>query len=73
MLLMQLTPLFIVMFVLAVIFSAPVVQKLRSSMRSEKLRAAGEPVSYGISLIMLAICVLTLASASYNPFIYFRF
>ena len=73
MLLMQLTPLFIVMFVLAVIFSAPVVQKFRSSMRSEKLRAAGEPVSYGISLIMLAICVLTLASASYNPFIYFRF
>lgn len=73
MLLMQLTPLYIVMFAAAVIFSMPVVQKLRGSIKSEKLIAAGEPVSYGISLVMLAVCVLTLASASYNPFIYFRF
>lgn len=73
MLYMQLTPLYIAMFVLAVVFSMPVVQKLRGSIHSKKLLAAGEPVSYGISLIMLAVCVLTLASASYNPFIYFRF
>ena len=73
MLYMQLTPLYIVVFVFAVIFSAPVVKVLRGKVSSKRLSTAAEPVSYGISLIMLAVCVLTLASASYNPFIYFRF
>ena len=72
-LLSQLTPMYLVMLVLAVVFSMPVVQKLRSGMRSPKTAAAGEACAYGVSLVLLLVCIFTLSSATYNPFIYFRF
>lgn len=55
----------------AILFSYPVSQRLQQKLsgnrkRYEKLLAAG-------SLCMLVLCMLNLASASYNPFIYFRF
>ncbi|MDE6092571.1 MAG: MBOAT family protein, partial [Ruminococcus sp.] len=69
----QLTPMFIIMLVLACIFSMPVWQMVRRKITSQKLLSAGEMCSYGVSLILLIVCILTLSSASYNPFIYFRF
>lgn len=69
----QLTPMFIIMLLLACIFSMPVWQTVRRKITSQKLLSAGEMCSYGVSLILLIVCILTLSSASYNPFIYFRF
>lgn len=74
MLLSQLTPMYLIMLVLAVVFSMPVVQKMKQRLgRSEKSAAAGEICTYCASLVLLLVCVVTLSSASYNPFIYFRF
>ena len=73
MFLSQLSPVYIAMLAAAVIFSAPVWQTLREKIRSEELLVYGEAGSYVISLVMLALCIVTLSSASYNPFIYFRF
>ncbi len=69
----QLSPLFIVTFIAAIIFSMPVWQTLKGKIKSEQVLAAGETASYVISLVMLLLCIITLSSASYNPFIYFRF
>lgn len=68
-----LTPMYIIMLVMAVIFSMPVVRKLREKASSEKLTSVCEYGSYGVSIVLLGLCILTLSSASYNPFIYFRF
>lgn len=68
-----LSPMFLLMLVLAVIFSMPVTEKLRAKAESGKAASAYEVCTYGVSLALLLLCVLTLSSASYNPFIYFRF
>lgn len=73
MFLSQLSPLYIAVLIFAVIFSAPVWQTVRSKIKSQELLVYGEAGSYVISLVMLALCIVTLSSASYNPFIYFRF
>ncbi|MBO4877485.1 MAG: MBOAT family protein [Ruminococcus sp.] len=67
----QLTPMYLAMLLLAVIFSAPVVNAVKS--RAGKAAKALDVCSYGVSLVLLALCIVTLSSASYNPFIYFRF
>lgn len=72
----ELTPMYLIMLAAAVIFSMPVIrtasEKLQSSGKSKAANAA-EGASYVISLILLGLCIVTLSSASYNPFIYFRF
>lgn len=67
----QLTPMYLAMLGLAVIFSSPVVNAVKS--RAGKAAKALDACSYGVSLALLALCIVTLSSASYNPFIYFRF
>ncbi len=69
----RLTPLYIIVFVLAVIFSMPVMEKIKARAKSEKTAAIYEYGTYGISMVLLGLCILSLSSASYNPFIYFRF
>ncbi|MDE5583923.1 MAG: MBOAT family protein [Ruminococcus sp.] len=69
----QLTPMYIIMLVTAVVFSMPVWQMISSRIKSEKIISCGETAYYIVSLILLLVCILTLSSASYNPFIYFRF
>lgn len=68
-----LSPMFLVMLALAAVFSMPVTEKLRTKAASGKAYPAYEACTYGVSLVLLLLCVLTLSSASYNPFIYFRF
>ena len=70
--LLQLTPMYLIMLVLGCIFSVPVWQTVRRT-ASQKIISVGEVLSYIVSLVLLAVCILTLSSASYNPFIYFRF
>lgn len=62
----NLTPAVIVMFAAAVVFSMPVRKA------AEKIRGY-QGVSYAISILLLVLCMMSLASNSYNPFIYFRF
>ena len=50
----------------AVVLSAPVSVKIK-----ERLKIP--VVSYAASILLLVICVMNLATSSYNPFIYFRF
>lgn len=68
-----LSPMFLLMLMLAVIFSMPVTEKLQTKAASGRAASAYEICTYGVSLALLLLCVLTLSSASYNPFIYFRF
>lgn len=69
----RLTPMYLIMLVMAVIFSMPVIKAFSGRLKSEKAAAVGEAVSYGVSLVLLLVCILTLSSTTYNPFIYFRF
>lgn len=64
--LQQLTPVYLVTLAAAVAASMPLVQKARE-------KKAYVPISYLCSLAGLALCLLSLASGTYNPFIYFRF
>ena len=63
----KLTPYFIVVFVVAVLFSMPITRIMKKKLRDI------EWISYVISVFLLVLCVLSLSSANYNPFIYFQF
>lgn len=64
--LQQMTPVFLVTLAGALIACCPV-KKLISEKKWY------DPVAYVCSLTGLVICILSLASGTYNPFIYFRF
>ena len=64
--LQQMTPVFLVTLAGALIACCPV-----KKLTSEKKWYG--PVAYVCSLTGLVICILSLASGTYNPFIYFRF
>lgn len=71
---LQLTPLFVVTLVFALIGSVPWLEKLEKECRNDTfLRKIAQPVSYLCSIVLLLLCMLTLSSGTYNPFIYFRF
>lgn len=67
------TPVFIVTMVAAVISACPIVPFIAAKLKNEKARVAVSTVCYVASAVLFALCVMTLASDSYNPFIYFRF
>lgn len=62
----QLTPVYLVTFICAVIAAMPVHHHMCRNMLYSKL-------TYVISLAGLVLCILSLAGGTYNPFIYFRF
>lgn len=64
--LQQMTPVFLVTLAGALIASCPVIKTVNN-------KSWYAPVAYVCSLIGLVICILSLASGTYNPFIYFRF
>jgi alginate O-acetyltransferase complex protein AlgI len=69
--LQQCTPLFIFTLIIAVIGQYPWLEKLKHN--SGKKALAFEYMSYIIAIILLGLCILSLSSGTYNPFIYFRF
>lgn len=70
----QMTPLFIVTLVVAVIGSLPVLEGIKAwCKRTEGRRRVMEPVGYLCSILLLVLSMLSLSSGTYNPFIYFRF
>lgn len=73
----QITPWFIVVFILAVFCAAPVkplTEKFRNSdgVMTESVSVV-QIILYLLSFALLAFCIIRLSGSSYNPFIYFRF
>lgn len=70
----QLTPMFIFTFIVAIIGSIPLLEKIQKRWNRESLIGIIlQPASYVFTVILLFLCMLSLASGTYNPFIYFRF
>ena len=59
----------ILTLVAGMILAYPVFEKLKGKLQDKKMA----PVFAVLSLAALFLCILRLSSASYNPFIYFRF
>ena len=62
----QLTPLYLVTAAVGIVACCPVKMLVKKGRAFEAVTAAG-------SLALLLLCMLSLASGTYNPFIYFRF
>ena len=69
----QITPMYLIMLILAIVFSMPVMHNIRKKAGIKRKVKTYEACTYVISLVLLGLCIITLSSASYNPFIYFRF
>ena len=70
----QLTPIFLVTLVVAVFGSAPLIPKAAEAcLVRENLRKPATYFSYMASFVLLILCMLSLSSGTYNPFIYLRF
>lgn len=68
------TPIFLITGVIAIIGSTPVVKTIKQACIAKKNGGnITEIFSYVISIFLLAMCILSLSSGTYNPFIYFRF
>lgn len=69
----NLSALFFVSLALAALFSTPIAPFIKTKIGKTKAAAAAEYVSYLGTLCIFALCILSLVSSEYNPFIYFRF
>ena len=70
----EMTPLFITSLIVAIVASLPLKNFVNSIVsKSEKTMIVYNSALYVISFELLVLCMLNLASGSYNPFIYFRF
>ena len=69
-----LTPARILIFVVAVFASLPVLQWIRAySERKPAVAGFLRVTGYACTALLFILCLLMLASSSYNPFIYYRF
>ena len=67
------TPFGIITAIFAVIFSMPAAEKIRKLFAVRKKERLCEYLSCAVSLVLYGMCIMSLMTASYNPFIYFRF
>lgn len=67
------TPYFLVTLIFAVIFSMPLADKIKKLFADKGHENICEYLSCTISLLLFAVCIMSLMTASYNPFIYFKF
>ena len=74
-----LTPMFLTILAIGIIGCVPWLHIIKTRMVGKRAIGGGgnfgalNAVSYVVSLALLALCMLALASAASNPFIYFRF
>lgn len=69
----QLNPVFVLTFAVAVVAAGPVKNVLRKKLRDSRHERLLDAGSYLYVFALLLLCITTLASGGYNPFIYFRF
>ena len=67
-----LTPMMIVLSIIAVIAAFPIVPKVITVLGGKHTLALNR-FSYVITLILFVLCVLNISASTFNPFIYFRF
>ncbi len=51
----------------------PALVKKVAGMKDLRAKEFLTNMSYAVSIVLLVICILSLAGGTYNPFIYFRF
>ena len=69
-----LTPMFLLMAAVAVIGCGPLSGWIREKAgKNPAAVSVMRPASYVGSVLLLLLCMMSLASGAYNPFIYFRF
>lgn len=73
MFMINITPMFVIMLVFAVVFSTPLIHTVKAKACEKRAVGVYECCSYVVSIVLFGLCILSLSSASYNPFIYFRF
>ncbi|MCH3968105.1 MAG: hypothetical protein PHR15_07390 [Atopobiaceae bacterium] len=70
----KLTPLFICTFVVAMLACTPLRGRISSWLSTRpRLAPRARFLSYVGALLLLGLCLVSLSSGTYNPFIYFRF
>ena len=69
------TPYHLVLFVISVIACLPLIDRLRKKLAgaAAQKRRRFSILSYVLTVILFVLCILNVADATYNPFIYFRF
>lgn len=73
MMLSIMTPSYITTAMVAVIACCPLVPAISSALKDKKIYTVVDVLGYAVSLALFVLCAMSLASNSYNPFIYFRF
>lgn len=68
-----LSPYYIFILVVALLFAYPVREKMVNVFKSKCSSNAVEISLYVLDVVLLVMCIVSLATATYNPFIYFRF
>lgn len=69
----EFSPFFVTVLVMSIILCAPVLRRIGEKVSDTKSAAAYEYSSYAASLLLLFLCIVTLASSTFNPFIYLQF
>lgn len=62
-----------VVLLLAILFSTPLIKKIWEKIKSESGKVLFEAGKSVILLMILFVCICSIVSSSYNPFIYFNF
>lgn len=70
---LALTPYTLLVLFFAVIFSTDIIPKISWKLKEKQKSELGEYIGCSVSILLFALCVMNLFTASYNPFIYFRF
>ncbi|MGN0605633.1 MAG: MBOAT family O-acyltransferase [Oscillospiraceae bacterium] len=65
----QLTPLFIAAVIIGIIFSMPIAETARKKLSEKQYNR----ITYPCSTVLLLLCIISLSSATFNPFIYLQF
>ena len=68
-----LSPYYLLMLVIGIIIAAPVSRKLKGVILGGKCAKLYAPLAAVGTLLLFGLCLLALSTATYNPFIYFRF
>ena len=68
-----LTPSFITTLLIGIVAACPVIPFIKKKAEGKKIYKGLCVAGYAATLVLYLLCVMSLASDSYNPFIYFRF
>lgn len=68
-----LSPYYAFILILAILFSYSLRERFENKIIAEIGNEKAEVICYVADIVLLVLCIMNLATATYNPFIYFRF